>query len=158
MQRHQAFKYELRPTGEQRRRMRRFAGSCRFVFNRTLVLQKERYEAGEGKLACALPCKALTGWRNDTETASLAEAPVQPLKQALKDLERAWHDEHLIAVPPQYTIRTFPACGHVSADNRQTQAQFLCIQCGYEANADWVGALNIRAAGHAVLACGGTAQ
>ncbi|MFC3606556.1 helix-turn-helix domain-containing protein [Stutzerimonas tarimensis] len=31
MQRLQAFKYELMPTGEQQ--MRRFAGSCRFVFN-----------------------------------------------------------------------------------------------------------------------------
>lgn len=28
-----SFKYELMPTGEQQRNMRRFAGSCRFVFN-----------------------------------------------------------------------------------------------------------------------------
>jgi hypothetical protein len=33
MQRLQAFKYELMPDGGQRRDMRRFAGSCRFVFN-----------------------------------------------------------------------------------------------------------------------------
>ena len=31
------------------------------------------------------------------------------------------------------------------------------MQCGYEANADYVGALNILAAGHAVIACGETA-
>ncbi|SOC25854.1 putative transposase, partial [Thalassospira xiamenensis] len=30
--------------------MRRFAGACRFVFNKALALQKERYEAGEKKL------------------------------------------------------------------------------------------------------------
>jgi hypothetical protein len=29
----QAFKYELMLTGEQQRAMRRFAGSCRFVYN-----------------------------------------------------------------------------------------------------------------------------
>ncbi|WP_218154522.1 helix-turn-helix domain-containing protein [Nitrosomonas eutropha] len=30
MQRLQAFKYELRPDGQQQRQMRRFAGSCQF--------------------------------------------------------------------------------------------------------------------------------
>ncbi|MDY7537869.1 helix-turn-helix domain-containing protein [Undibacterium sp. 5I1] len=33
MQRLQAFKYALMPNGEQQRDMRRFAGSCRFVYN-----------------------------------------------------------------------------------------------------------------------------
>ena len=28
MRRHQAYKYEILPNGEQQRRMRRFAGSC----------------------------------------------------------------------------------------------------------------------------------
>jgi len=46
MQRLQAFKYELMPTGEQQRDMRRFAGSCRFVYNKALALQKENHEAG----------------------------------------------------------------------------------------------------------------
>lgn len=44
MQHFQAFQYALMPTGEQQRQMRRFAGSCRFVFNKALALQKERYE------------------------------------------------------------------------------------------------------------------
>ncbi|MCQ9426727.1 helix-turn-helix domain-containing protein, partial [Pseudomonas sp. LJDD11] len=47
MQRLQAFKYELMPDGRQERQMRRFAGSCRFVFNKALALQKERHEQGE---------------------------------------------------------------------------------------------------------------
>jgi len=33
MERLQAFKFERQPNGEQQRTMRRFAGSCRFVFN-----------------------------------------------------------------------------------------------------------------------------
>jgi putative transposase len=60
MQLLQAFKYELMPTGEQTRKMRRFAASCRFVFNKALALQKERYEQGEKKLGYAGLCKALT--------------------------------------------------------------------------------------------------
>ena len=381
MQRLQAFKYELMPTGEQQRQMRRFAGSCRFVFNRALALQKERYERGEKKLGYAGLCKLLTEWRNGPETPWLADAPVHPLQQTLKDLERAyanffakradfprfkkkgqrdsfrypdpkqikldqgnsriflpklgwlryrnsrkvlgevknvtvsasggkwfvsiqtereveqpipnggavgidmgiarfatlsdgtfyaplnsfkrhedrlrkaqqamsrktkfsnnwkkakarvqrihsrignarrdflhkatttisqnhamvciedlqvrnmsrsaagtteqpgkhvraksglnkaildqgwfefrrqldyklaWAGGHLIVVPPQNTSRTCPACGHVSADNRQTQARFLCVECGFEENADLVGAINILRAGHARCAC-----
>ena len=90
MQQLQAFKYELMPNGEQQRQMRRFAGSCRFVFNKALALQKERYERGEKKLGYAGLCKLLTEWRNSTETAWLADAPVHPLQQTLKDLERAY--------------------------------------------------------------------
>src|SRR3979490_1223073 len=43
----QAFKFELRPHGAQRQQMRCFAGSCRFVYNTGLALQKTRFEAGE---------------------------------------------------------------------------------------------------------------
>ena len=38
MKRLQAFKFELMPTGEQQRQMRRFAGSCRFIYNKALAL------------------------------------------------------------------------------------------------------------------------
>lgn len=90
MQRLQAFKFELMPTGEQQRQMRRFAGSCRFVFNKALALQKARYEQGEKKHGYAGLCKLLTEWRNSADTAWLADAPIHPLQQTLKDLERAY--------------------------------------------------------------------
>ena len=70
--------------------MCRFAGSCRFAYNKALALQKERYEQGEKKLGYAGLCKMLTEWRNSAETARLADAPVHPLQQTLKDLERAF--------------------------------------------------------------------
>ena len=387
MQRLQAYKYELKPNGEQQRNMRRFAGSCRFVFNKALAMQKALYEQGEKKLGYAGLCKALTAWRNSEDTAWLADAPVHPLQQTLKDLERAytnffakradfprfkkkgmgdsfrypdakqfkidagnsrvflpklgwiryrnsrellgaaknitvssnggkwfvsiqtereiaepvhssdsiigidvgitrfatlsdgsfieplntfrkheqrlaryqramsrktkfsnnwkkakakvqklharianvrrdflhktsttisqnhaivciedlqvrnmsksaagsseapgrnvkaksglnksildqgwfefrrqleykqvWRGGEVLAVPPRNTSRTCPCCGHVSAENRQTQAKFACVECGYENNADLVGAINVLAAGHAVLACGGMVQ
>ncbi|MFO7582651.1 RNA-guided endonuclease InsQ/TnpB family protein [Guyparkeria sp.] len=90
MQRLQAFKFEARPNGEQQRQMRRFAGSCRFVFNRALALQQQRYEAGEKKLGYAALCKELTAWKKAPETEWLAQAPSQSLQQAIKDLERAY--------------------------------------------------------------------
>ena len=44
MLRLQAFKFELQPSGEQLRNLRQFAGSCRFVYNKGLALNLERYE------------------------------------------------------------------------------------------------------------------
>ena len=46
-------------------------------------------------------------------------------------------------------------CNYVSADNRKTQAEFVCIACGYNDHADINASKNIKAAGSAVLACGG---
>jgi putative transposase len=387
MQRLQAYQYELKPNGEQQRLLRRFAGSCRFVFNKGLAMQKANYEAGGKFINYVTMAKQLTAWRNSADTAWLAVAPVHPLQHALKDLERAyknffakradfprfkkkgmgdsfrypdakqfkidagnsrvflpklgwiryrnsrdmlgtaknitvsstggkwlvsiqterevetpihpatsivgvdvgitrfatlsdgtvfepvnsfrkhqarlaryqramsrktkfsnnwkkakakvtklhqkignirrdylhkttttisqnhamvciedlqvrnmsksaagtaekpgrnvkaksglnksildqgwfefrrqldyklrWAGGVLVPVPPQNTSRTCPACGHVAKENRQTQAKFLCVGCGFEENADLVGAINVLAAGHAVLACGGTAQ
>ena len=90
MKRLQAFKYELQPNGEQARSMRRFAGSCRFVFNKALAMQKENHEAGEKFINYVAMAKLLTGWRNCADTAWLSDAPVHPLQHALKDLERAY--------------------------------------------------------------------
>jgi putative transposase len=86
----QAFKFELRTHGAQRQQMRRFAGSCRFVYNKGLALQKTRFEAGEKKLNYAELCKLLTQWRSETQISWLKNAPTHPLQQALKDLERAY--------------------------------------------------------------------
>jgi len=65
-----------------------------------------------------------------------------------------WNGGILIPVPAHYTSQTCPACGHVSADNRRTQARFVCVDCGHEENADVVGAMNVLARGHRVAACG----
>ena len=90
MQRLQAFKFELKPTGDQQRDMRRFAGSCRFVFNKALALQIENYEAGGKFIGYVAMARRLTEWRNGPETPWLKDSPVHPLQHALKDLERAY--------------------------------------------------------------------
>jgi putative transposase len=86
----QAYKFALTPNGEQQRDMRRFAGSCRFVFNKALAMQKENYEAGNKFIGFVGLCKALTGWRHDEGTPWLKDAPCHPLQQALKDLDKAY--------------------------------------------------------------------
>ncbi|KWO54655.1 cytosine methyltransferase [Burkholderia ubonensis] len=90
MQRLQAFKFELMPTGEQRCDMCRFAGACRFVFNKALALQQTNHEAGGKFIGYVAMAKHLTAWRNGTETPWLRDSPVHPLQHALKNLERAY--------------------------------------------------------------------
>lgn len=67
------------------------------------------------------------------------------------EYKQAWRGGWVVAVPPRNTSRTCPACGHVSAKNRQTQARFACVECGYENNADLVGAINILNRGMKML-------
>ena len=63
------------------------------------------------------------------------------------DYKLEWNGGWLVPVPPQNTSRICPCCGHVAADNRQTQAHFLCVECGFEEHADLVGAINILSRG-----------
>jgi putative transposase len=46
------------------------------------------------------------------------------------------HGGHLIEVDPARTSQTCSVCGHVSPDNRTTQARFACVSCQHEMNAD----------------------
>ncbi|MDO1710049.1 transposase, partial [Proteus mirabilis] len=74
------------------------------------------------------------------------------------EYKQPWRGSQLLAIPPTYTSQKCACCGHTAKENRQSQSQFECLECGYTANADINGARNILAAGHAVLACGGRVQ
>ena len=67
------------------------------------------------------------------------------------DYKTQWQGGFLVAVPAQNTSRTCPCCGHVAKENRQTQANFECVECGYTENADVVGAMNVLARGRAIV-------
>lgn len=70
--------------------MRRFAGACRFVFNRALARQNENHEAGNKYIPYGKMASWLVEWKNATETQWFNDSPSQPLQQSLKDLERAY--------------------------------------------------------------------
>ena len=83
------------------------------------------------------------------------------------EYKATWAGGRVIAVPARNTSRACPCCGHVSKDNRKTQANFVCVGCGLAGNADYVASLNILAAGLAVFegsaledacACGGAVE
>jgi putative transposase len=62
----------------------------------------------------------------------------------------------LVLVNPAYTSQTCSQCSHCAPENRKSQAVFLCVACGLTINADINAALNILAAGLAVIARGGS--
>ena len=69
--------------------------------------------------------------------------------------KQEWSGGVFLQVDPKNTSRTCPACGHVSADNRKSQALFICTECGHSANADYVGAVNVKVRGIEVLKAAG---
>ena len=86
----QAYKFQLRPKVEQENCMRRFAGCCRFLWNKALALEKEAYETEGKRRGYNVLAVLLTTLKKEEDTAFLAEAHSQILQQALKDLDRAY--------------------------------------------------------------------
>jgi putative transposase len=50
-------------------------------------------------------------------------------------------------VDPRNTSRTCSRCGHCEKANRRSQAIFLCLECSFQANADFNAACNIAVKG-----------
>tara|TARA_B100000700_G_scaffold311500_2_gene393862 strand:- start:261047 stop:262285 length:1239 start_codon:yes stop_codon:yes gene_type:complete len=63
-----------------------------------------------------------------------------------------WLGNVFHAVPPHHTSQTCPACRHKAKENRLTQAEFICVECGFSENADVVGAINVLHRGMALEA------
>ena len=53
----------------------------------------------------------------------------------------------IINVPPAYTSQRCHQCQYTSAENRESQAGFLCVKCHWAGNADYNAAKNILAVG-----------
>ena len=61
----------------------------------------------------------------------------------------------LLEVDPKHTSQKCHQCGFITTENRKTQAQFKCVNCGYSGNADINAALNIVALGNRAIGQGG---
>ena len=54
------------------------------------------------------------------------------------------YDIALSLVHPYYTSKQCSICGSIDDDNRKCQEVFKCVECGYESNADFNAAINIK--------------
>jgi putative transposase len=71
----------------------------------------------------------------------------------LLSYKMSWLGGMIQYVNPRYTSQKCPVCSNIDIQNRPSQSEFHCTKCNYTNNADHVGALNILAAGLAVIAC-----
>lgn len=84
-----AFKFEIMPNGKQIRKMKKFSGCSRFVYNRALEYQNEHYEKDRSfKFSYTKLANMLPEWKY--EFPWLKDCHSQVLQQSLKDLESAF--------------------------------------------------------------------
>jgi len=69
------------------------------------------------------------------------------------DYKLFWKGGMLVEVNPRHTSQKCSYCGHTAKKSRPTQAEFKCIDCGYEENADVNAAKNILTVGQTGMAC-----
>lgn len=68
---------------------------------------------------------------------------ISNLKDEVEHIARNY-DIAVSTVQPFYTSKMCPICGCIDDENRTSQEEFSCIECGHESNADINAAINIR--------------
>ena len=68
---------------------------------------------------------------------------ISSLKDEVEHIARKY-DIAVSTVHASYTSKMCPVCGCIEDENRPTQEQFSCIECGHEDNADVNAAINIK--------------
>jgi len=69
-----AYKYRLKTNMCTEQMLSQFAGSCRFVWNKALALQKDRLDRKESCLSYNELSALLLRWKGDPETSFLRAA------------------------------------------------------------------------------------
>ena len=83
------FKFELKPNGMQIQLMKQFCGCARYVYNRTLSLERSLYKKdNKHSFKYAEAANRLPEWKK--KNPFLKECHSQVLQQSLKDLDQAY--------------------------------------------------------------------
>jgi putative transposase len=97
------YKYRLKTPPNIHQQFVRYAGACRFVWNKILAINEGRYLAGVPGLSYADATRLLTLWKQSEEYGWLNSVHSQVLQQCLKDLDRAYTNLYAgRANPPTY--------------------------------------------------------
>lgn len=93
---YQAFRFRLEPTSQQRQQLLQYAGSCRFIFNHFLSVQKNLYQQRKETndpnikfLSYHQTSSILTQLKQEESTSWLQQSPNHSLQQSLLDLDKA---------------------------------------------------------------------
>ncbi len=145
---HKGTKPAKRLLNKRRRKEQRFATNTNHIISKQVVAK-----ASDTRRAIAL--ENLSGIRERTG---------ETVRKAQRRTHHSWSFHQLrffveykarmagvrvVAVDPRNTSRQCACCGHVAKENRRSQSEFLCVSCGYAANADYNAAMNLRERGRA---------
>jgi len=86
----QAYKFRLKTNEDHEGQLKRFAGCCRFVWNKALALQKQLLDNKEKRLTYNKLAVLLPQWKQDYPF--LKETHSQIMQQTLMNLDRAIKD------------------------------------------------------------------
>ncbi len=64
-----------------------------------------------------------------------------------------WQGGSLVEVEYRYSSQRCSGCGYTAKENRKSQSDFVCLQCGNEQHADVNAAINILTVGQTGMAC-----
>ena len=70
------------------------------------------------------------------------------------DYKLLWRGGSLVEVESRYSSLRCSCCGYTDKENRKSQSEFVCLQCGYVQHADVNAAMNILTVGQTGMACG----
>ncbi|MEU9359753.1 RNA-guided endonuclease TnpB family protein [Streptomyces sp. NPDC048301] len=88
--RQRAYRYRFYPNPAQAEQLQKTFGACRWVYNEGLALRVGAWEQHRVSVGFAESCRALTGWRQASETGWLREVSSTVLQQSLRHLDGAF--------------------------------------------------------------------
>lgn len=123
--------------------------SRRLVENNDIIVMEKLNLTGMSR-----KCKAKVNPDNPGQFLPNGQTAKRRLNQALRVSSLSQFGEfvkykaglsgaQVVEVDPKNTSRRCSSCGHVAQENRESQAVFLCKQCGFTANADTNASVNI---------------
>jgi putative transposase len=97
-----ACKFQLKAHPSQKHTMSRYAGACRFLWNKALAFQMERLEKKQPILSYNKMAAELVKWKVEEATTFLQDTPSQSLQQVLRRLDRALREAFDKKNPKQF--------------------------------------------------------
>ena len=148
-----SFKTEINPSEEQKIKIRKTIGTCRFIYNFYLAHNKELYNNGEKFMSSNkfrvwlnneyLPQHPEYSWIKEAYSKAVASQKFYEFRTKLQAKCREKGIELRVVDRWYPSSKTCHCCGAVKKDLKLSDRIFKC-SCGYVEDRDFNAALNLR--------------